>query len=63
MDLVQPKIITSPISGQPCKPQLKTYIRGNQEFTEAHWIDPSSGTFLQKGLVSIKDIAPKEKKA
>lgn len=61
MDTVQPRIIQSPISGQPVKPQLRTYKRGNQEITEAHWIDPSSGTFLHKGLVQIKDIEPNQK--
>ena len=61
MDKVTPRIITSPISGQPVKPVLHTYTRGKQEITEAHWTDPSSGTFLHKGLVSIKDIEPKQK--
>lgn len=59
MDKVTPRIITSPISGQPVKPRLHTYVRGNQEITEAHWTDPASGTFLHKGVVEIKDLPPK----
>ena len=55
-NFVQPKIINSPISGQPVKPQLKTYIRGNMRITEAHWIDPASGTFIRKGIVSAEEI-------
>jgi hypothetical protein len=61
MDTVTPRIITSPISGQPCKPILKTYTRNGQEIVEAHWIDPSSGTFIQKGLVSATPIASNKK--
>ena len=61
MDFVQPRTITSP-SGHTCKPQIKTFIRGNQEITEAHWIDPASGAFFYKGVISVKDLSPKEKK-
>jgi len=57
MDLIQPKIIQSPISGEPVKPRLKTYIRGQQEIVEAEYIDPASGSFIRKGIVSIKDIS------
>ena len=59
MDLIQPKIIQSPISGQPIKPRLKTYIRGDKEIVEAEYIDPASGSFVRKGVVSIKDIEQK----
>ena len=62
MDLIEPKIIVSPISGQPVKPQLKTYIRDNKEIVEAHYIDPSSGSFIRKGVVSIRDLPKPEKK-
>jgi hypothetical protein len=61
MDFIEPRIIPSPISGQPVKPTLKTFIRGNKEVVEAHYIDPASGTFIRKGLVSVKDIPTKEK--
>jgi hypothetical protein len=57
MDLIQPKIIVSPISGQPIKPRLKTYVREGKEITEAEYIDPASGAFVRKGVVSIKDVS------
>jgi len=56
MDIIQPKIIQSPISGEPVRPTLRTYIKGNQEITEAIYTDPASGNFLYKGVVSVKDI-------
>jgi hypothetical protein len=56
MDLIQPKIIVSPISGQPCKPVLKTYVREGKEVVEAEYYDPASGAFIRKGVVSVKDI-------
>ncbi len=61
MDFIEPRIITSPISGQPVRPVLKTFIRGNKEIVEAHYIDPASGVFIRKGLVSVKDIEPPKK--
>ena len=51
-----PKIITSPISGQPVKPLIKSYITSGKEITEAHYIDPASGTFIRKGIISVKDL-------
>ena len=56
MDLIQPKIIQSPISGEPVRPTLKTYIRGNQQIVEAEYIDPASGSFIRKGIVSVTEI-------
>lgn len=57
MDIIQPKIIISPISGQPVRPVLKTYVREGKEIVEAEYHDPASGTFIRKGVVSVKDIA------
>jgi hypothetical protein len=57
MDMIEPKPIVSPISGQPVKPRLRTYIREGKEVVEAEYIDPASGAFIRKGIVSIKDIA------
>lgn len=54
---VRPTVIPSPISGAPVKPQLKTYVRNNQKVTEAHWIDPNSGSFIRKGIVSIDPVS------
>jgi len=61
-DLVQPKVIISPISGEPVRPQLKTYIKGDKRITEAQWIDPASGTFIRKGIVSIESVKKPEQK-
>lgn len=55
MDMVKPIRIASPISGQPVEPRIYTYERGNKIIKEAHWIDPSSGAFIRKGIVSIED--------
>ena len=56
MDTILPKIIQSPISGQPVRPTLKTYIQNGKEVTEAIYTDPASGTFISKGVVSVRDI-------
>lgn len=63
MDYILPKPIISPISGQLARPILKTYIKGDKEITEAQYIDPASGTFIRKGLISVKDIIPPEPKS
>lgn len=60
MDFITPKPIVSPISGQLVKPRLRTYIREGKEVVEAEYIDPASGTFIRKGIVSIKDIVKDE---
>jgi len=58
--MIQPKIIQSPISGEPIRPTMRTYIKGNQEITEAIYTDPSSGTFVYKGVVSVKNLKKAE---
>ena len=60
MDTIQPKIIQSPISGEPVRPQLKTYIKSGQKITEAIYTDPATGTFIRKGIVSVEDIKTQE---
>jgi hypothetical protein len=60
MDFIQPIKITSPISGEPVTPRLRTYIRHGKEVVEAEYIDPASGTFIRKGIVSVKDIVKPE---
>lgn len=57
MDFVRPIKITSPISGQPVTPKIVERQVGDKIYKEAHWYDPASGTFLQKGVVSIEDVA------
>jgi len=62
MDFITPKPIVSPISGETVKPRLRTYIRGNQEIVEAEYIDPASGTFIRKGIVSVNEVKKPEQK-
>jgi len=59
MDFIDPRPIISPISGQLVKPVLKTYIREGKEIVEAEYIDPASGSFIRKGIVSVKDVTKK----
>jgi hypothetical protein len=60
MNRVEPRIITSPISGQPSVPKIVETKVGNTIVKEAYWYDPSSGTFIRKGVV---DITPIKKEA
>lgn len=60
MDMIEPKPIVSPISGEPVKPRLRTYIREGKEIVEAEYFDPASGTFIRKGIVSVKDVVKKK---
>jgi len=62
MDFITPKKIVSPISGQPVTPRLRTYVREGKEIVEAEYIDPASGTFIRKGIVSVRDLPKPEKK-
>jgi hypothetical protein len=62
MEFVRPVQITSPISGQPVQPKIVERIYQGKIYKECHWIDPASGTFIRKGLVSVEDIDTSEKK-
>lgn len=53
--LVQAKIISSPYSGSPIKPQIRTRECQGKIYTEAHWYCPDSGRFVQKGVISVED--------
>lgn len=53
---VQPKIIASPFSGSPIRPQIRTRQTAGKIYTEAHWICPDSGRFVHKGIVKIEDV-------
>jgi hypothetical protein len=55
MNIVRPVIIESPISGNPVKPRVTERQVGDHIYVEAVWIDPSSGTFIRKGIVQILD--------
>lgn len=59
MDIVRPIKIMSPISGQPVEPKIVEKVVGNKLYKEAIWIDPASGTFIRKGIVSVEDIPSK----
>lgn len=61
MNKVEPRIITSPISGQPSVPRIIETKVGNNLVKEAHWFDPASGTFIRKGVVSITPINDEKK--
>ena len=50
---VQPKIIASPFSGSPMKPQIRKRESDGQIYTEAYWYCPDSGRFVTKGIISI----------
>lgn len=52
MQYVTPKQIMSPYSGAWVKPQLREVDHGDKIVVEAWWYCPSSGEFMQKGIVS-----------
>jgi hypothetical protein len=54
--LVRPIIITSPISGQPSRPNVREYVQDGHLVKEATWNDPASGVFIRKGIVSCELI-------
>ena len=56
MQMVRAIPIASPISGETVMPRLHKVQRNNKVYTEAHWIDPASGAFIRKGIVSIEDV-------
>lgn len=56
MQMVRPVAITSPISGNAVHPRIHKFERNGELVTEAHWIDPNSGAFIRKGIVSIEKI-------
>ena len=51
---VQPKIIPSPVTGRPIRPQIRTRESNNKIYTEAYWYCPDSGMFVQKGVVKVE---------
>lgn len=56
MNKVEPRIITSPISGQPSVPKIVETKVGTNIVKEAYWYDPASGAFIRKGVVEIKPV-------
>ena len=55
MEYSRASIITSPISGQPVKPVIREIIIGDKLIKEAHYIDPASGIFIRKVVLSQED--------
>ena len=55
MDYVQPKKIMSPWSGAPCTPKIKERDYGDYVLVEAWWYCPTTGKFIQKGIVEKRD--------
>lgn len=53
LNIVRPLQITSPISGNPVNPRITERVEGDVIFVEAVWIDPSSGTFIRKGITKV----------
>tara|TARA_B110000305_G_C19162270_1_gene503169 strand:- start:249 stop:425 length:177 start_codon:yes stop_codon:yes gene_type:complete len=56
MDTVKPQSILSPYSGALSKPRIKVREYRGKIYTEAHWICPTSGQFIRKGMVSVEDV-------
>jgi hypothetical protein len=60
MNIVVPKIMTSPISGNPMKPVISERRIGDKIYVEAKWTDPASGVFVHRGIVKILDAETRE---
>jgi len=56
MDTVNPQPIRSPWTGDLIKPRIRTREYLGKIYTEAHWICPSTGEFVRKGLVKVEDM-------
>tara|TARA_R100000805_G_C3565823_1_gene73270 strand:- start:416 stop:598 length:183 start_codon:yes stop_codon:yes gene_type:complete len=55
----QPKMIKSPFSGMYIKPNIRTREDQHNIYTEAIYMCPNSGQFVQKVVLSVE---PKDKK-
>ena len=53
MDYVTPKMIMSQYSGRMVKPKIVERDYPDRVVVEAIWTCPSSGEFIQKGIVKI----------
>ena len=51
--LVQPIQISSPFTGSPVRPVIKSLDYGDRVQEEAFWYCPDSGNFIQKGVVKV----------
>lgn len=56
MDTVNPQPIRSPYTGDLVKPRIRQREYLGKIYSEAHWICPSTGQFIRKGLISVEDV-------
>lgn len=57
MDIVNPQPIRSPYTGDLIQPRIREREYLGKIYTEAHWICPSTGEFIRKGIVKVVDVA------
>jgi len=62
INFVRPVPLISPVNGAVVQPRISRFTVGNKIYTEAQWFCPVSGTFMQKGIVSVEDVPTKEDK-
>ena len=55
MDYVQLKKVVSPYSGEWASPTTKEYEQNGKIVVEAQWHCPSSGKFITRGIVEMRD--------
>ena len=52
---ITPTKIISPFSGQACFPTINTFTRDGKTYEQAVYNDPITGSFIKRGIVSVKD--------
>lgn len=56
MDMfIEPTKIISPYSGQAVFPVINSFTQDGKTYEQAVYNDPITGSFVKRGLVSIKD--------
>jgi hypothetical protein len=59
---VEPKVIHSPFSGYPIRPRIQERVQNGYLVKEAIYIEPSTGEFFRKGVISMTPIEDPKKK-
>ena len=62
MDIVNPQPIRSPYTGDLIQPRIREREYLGKIYTEAHWICPSTGEFIRKGIVKVVDVNKSDQK-
>ena len=62
MNFVKPIQVMSPYSGRWVKPRLTEHVLDGNVVVEARWYCPSSGEFMQKGIVEVRPANPDTEK-